>query len=100
LAVPVALSGAKSNTGGAKWGKVITSSSAGNGVKQSANGGDGSAVGSYGSGNWFGKREEELEERGEELEERTYRPPKTGPVIVYGSGNGGSKSPYSKHWQC
>jgi len=90
LAVPVALSGASSKTGFLKGGIVNTGSTAGNGVSQNANGGDGSAVGSYGSHNWFGKREEELEERGEGIEERTYKAPKAPSVLVYGSGNGGN----------
>lgn len=94
LAVPVALSGAKSKTGFLQGGIINTDSSAGNGVSQNANGGAGSAVGSYGSHNWFGKREEELEERGEDMEERGYTAPrvKAPSVLVYGSGNGGSES--------
>jgi hypothetical protein len=77
-AIPIAISGAKSNTGSVKWGKVTTGSSAFNGVEQSADGGDGSAVGSYGSGNHFEAR-------------TNYNKPPKG-VTVIGSGNGGSRS--------
>jgi hypothetical protein len=78
----VAVSGAKSDTGSVKnHGTVNTGSSAGNVVKQSAGGGYGSAVGSYGSDNHF-----------ESAEKRHYKAPKTPYIAVIGSGNGGGES--------
>jgi hypothetical protein len=102
LGVPIAISGAKSDTGAVKnGGKVTTGSSAGNGVVQNANGGAGSAVGSYGKNNWFYARDEdfeergvefeEFEERGEDLEARHYKAPKSPSIVIFGSGNGGGK---------
>jgi hypothetical protein len=79
--LPIAISDASSKTGSVKYGQVSTGSSAENYVGQSANGGDGSAVGSYGSGNHFYARGN----KGSGINVA----PVVDPSIVVLSGNGG-----------
>lgn len=65
---------------------MTTGSSAGNEVYQNADGGAGSAVGSYGTGNKFYARDPTY-----------YKAPKApAGIAVIGSGNGGSKSKLSQ----
>ncbi|WVR08381.1 hypothetical protein IAU60_005436 [Kwoniella sp. DSM 27419] len=94
IAKPAAGSVASASNKGWSWGSSSTAgSAAGNAVFQGANGGDGSAVGSYGSNNHFGR---DVEER--DVEERTYSQKPKLPVfsnndnngIVLFSGNGGN----------
>ncbi len=80
LAVPIAVSGATSGAGHS--GKVVAVSSANNGVIQLADGGDGSAVGTYGSHNHFYERSKYIDS--------VIGNNNNG--IVIGSGNGGGKS--------
>jgi hypothetical protein len=83
VAIPIAVSGAKSDTGSVKYGGTVkTGSSAGNEVYQNADGGAGSAVGSYGSNNHFYSPSEE---------KRHYKAPKTPYIAVVNSGNGGGE---------
>ena len=69
-----------------KGSKGDTSSNAGNWIKQSANGGSGSAVGTYGSNNHFLRDVEDMEERGGSFD--YFSNNKNNGGVVY-SGNGG-----------
>lgn len=83
FAVPIAISDASTKAGSVKWGQISTGSWAENQVGQNANGGAGSAVGSYGSDNHFAAR-------GRILPPINVAP-NVDPTVVVLSGNGGCK---------